>query len=180
MAKEAILNILQKRYQTLSYKRLEWVSNETLQLQRMAHEELGAGSWVQTSSSVPVTLKDEPLAALDVSNVNHPSLKYTAEGVEKIKSSHDSDTSNNVDALDEQPAQNVLIAQSGRDIANRSTSLLLDQTISLEDTESISTVEQESRQASLEGSIISSFSSSPQQIFHSQGADCTGELAIKI
>lgn len=57
-------------------QRLEWVTNETLQLQRMAHEELGAGTWVGGAESIPTTVKIESLARLDVSNERHPRLIY--------------------------------------------------------------------------------------------------------
>ena len=58
-----------------AYTRLEWTINETLQLQRLAHEELGIGTWDGCAEDVPVTEKGQRLAVLDLENRNHPRLK---------------------------------------------------------------------------------------------------------
>ncbi|KAI1736478.1 hypothetical protein F4680DRAFT_432254 [Xylaria scruposa] len=64
-----------KRHDTRAqYKQLEWVSNSTMQLQRLAHEELGYGNWSNTTSSVPITKYGEKLGALDVQDTSHPVL----------------------------------------------------------------------------------------------------------
>lgn len=56
-----------------SYKRLEWATNDTLQLQRLAHEELGCGTWV--GEEFPTTTNTgEKLAVLDISDPRHPKL----------------------------------------------------------------------------------------------------------
>ncbi|KAL9616822.1 MAG: hypothetical protein Q9160_008345 [Pyrenula sp. 1 TL-2023] len=62
------------RRKKYTYQRLEWISNETLQLQRMVHEELGLGTWSKTTSRVPVTENDERLGILDISNQEHPTM----------------------------------------------------------------------------------------------------------
>ncbi|KAL9622986.1 MAG: hypothetical protein Q9160_002704 [Pyrenula sp. 1 TL-2023] len=55
------------------HRRLEWVTNETLHLQRTIQEKLGLGTWsAASSSSVPVTEKDEKFGILDVSNKEYP------------------------------------------------------------------------------------------------------------
>ena len=59
------------------FQRLEWISNETLQLQRMAHEELGCGTWTGAEKTVPVTANNETLALLNVEDQAHPSLART-------------------------------------------------------------------------------------------------------
>ena len=69
---ESVCTCLKKRQNGYAYKRLEWVTNETLQLQRMVHEELGLGTWTGTASSLPVAKKDEKLGVLDISNEEHP------------------------------------------------------------------------------------------------------------
>lgn len=66
-----------KRY---TYQRLEWSLNETLQLQRMAHEELGLGTWSRTASRVPVTENNEKLGVLDISDPEHPILVRSPSG----------------------------------------------------------------------------------------------------
>lgn len=53
---------------------MEWIANETLQLQRLAHEELGAGAWSGAANAVPVTKAGETLATLDTTDAYHPRL----------------------------------------------------------------------------------------------------------
>jgi hypothetical protein len=64
----------QKRHRD-PYQRLEWQSNEILQLQRLAHEAYGAGTWERVNHHVPVTDCKDRLAVLDTSNVKHPRFK---------------------------------------------------------------------------------------------------------
>ncbi|KAL0253479.1 hypothetical protein SLS55_010458 [Diplodia seriata] len=73
---EPFISWLQKRHYNLdTYSRLEWCTNETLQLQRLAHEELGAGTWSRADEAIPVTGPDERLALLDLADLKHPRLK---------------------------------------------------------------------------------------------------------
>ncbi|KAL9615740.1 MAG: hypothetical protein Q9160_009297 [Pyrenula sp. 1 TL-2023] len=72
---ERIVRFLQKWRKSSIYPRLEWITNESLQLQRLAHEELGAGTWSGGTKIIPTTAKGECLAVLDVSNKKHPCLK---------------------------------------------------------------------------------------------------------
>lgn len=59
------------------YQQLEWATNETLRLERMAHEAFGAGSWVGAAEVVPVTTeKGERLGMLDVADETHPRLAH--------------------------------------------------------------------------------------------------------
>lgn len=62
---EPVAGYIQRRRGWKDYARLEWCTNETLQLQRLAHEELGVGTWSHTLDAVPRTAKDEVLAVLD-------------------------------------------------------------------------------------------------------------------
>jgi hypothetical protein len=48
--------------------------NETFQLQRLAHEEVGLGTWSRTTDFIPVTKPREELALLDLSYPGHPRL----------------------------------------------------------------------------------------------------------
>lgn len=82
---------LRKRFGSNAYWRLEWATNGTLQLQRLAHEELGFGTWRGCTQDVPTTRHGEKLALLDVTNVNHPSLKArSSAAVESTASQDDS------------------------------------------------------------------------------------------
>jgi hypothetical protein len=60
-----------------AYARLEWRSNATLQLMRMAHEQSGCGHWSNAAGLVPVTQPGEKLAILDVADESHPLLERT-------------------------------------------------------------------------------------------------------
>jgi len=58
-----------------AYARLEWSANTVLQLQRMAHEQVGLGTWSNTAGVNPVTLSNEKLAILDITDEAHPQLR---------------------------------------------------------------------------------------------------------
>ncbi|KAB2568954.1 hypothetical protein DBV05_g12364 [Lasiodiplodia theobromae] len=75
-ALEPLLNCAQKRWRSLDkYSRLEWCINETLQLQRLAHEELGLGVWQRGVEAVPITEVGARLGMLDLTDLEHPRLK---------------------------------------------------------------------------------------------------------
>ncbi|KAI0531672.1 hypothetical protein GGR58DRAFT_524197 [Xylaria digitata] len=57
------------------YEHLEWTSNATLQLQRLAHEEAGFGIWFKCTKTVPGTQANELLGSLDITNPDHPVLQ---------------------------------------------------------------------------------------------------------
>ena len=92
---EPLLRFVQRRHHVGLYQRLEWVTNETLQLQRMAHEGLGAGTWTGTADSLPTSMKDECLAKLDVSDETHPRLVF-----ESLFKSEEKPTSSSDDSLE--------------------------------------------------------------------------------
>ncbi|OJD40710.1 uncharacterized protein BKCO1_1000451 [Diplodia corticola] len=81
---EPFVAYVQRRCKLDSYARLEWCTNETLQLQRLAHEELGMGTWSKCDGDVPVTEKGERLAMLDLADSKHPKLKARPVGWEEI------------------------------------------------------------------------------------------------
>ena len=56
------------------YARLEWQCNSTFELQRLAQESMGVGTWSHGVFSVPVTERGEKLATLDISNAENPRL----------------------------------------------------------------------------------------------------------
>lgn len=74
-ALEPFVSWLQGKRGLDAYARLEWCANETLQLQRLAHEELGVGTWSGADETVPVTRPGECLAGLDIADPRHPRLK---------------------------------------------------------------------------------------------------------
>lgn len=98
---EPLLRFIQRRctFSICLYQRLEWIVNETLQLQRMAHEEIGAGTWSGTAESLPITEKGERLAILDVSDEKHPQLVYVpqCENENKLASTPDAQHSSSTE-----------------------------------------------------------------------------------
>ncbi|KAI0202402.1 hypothetical protein F4808DRAFT_421519 [Astrocystis sublimbata] len=53
---------------------LEWTANTTLQLQRLAHEEIRVGTWTDCTDTIPATKAGELLGCLDINDLNHPIL----------------------------------------------------------------------------------------------------------
>jgi hypothetical protein len=66
-------------YANLEYARAEWQAGSTLQLQRLAHENLGLGSWSRTDEAIPVTSLGDTLAVIDVSNPKHARMILPTE-----------------------------------------------------------------------------------------------------
>lgn len=54
---------------------LEWICNDTLQLQRLAHEAIGAGNWEGACDDYPRTRKGDLLGVLDITDQKHPVLR---------------------------------------------------------------------------------------------------------
>lgn len=73
-----------------TYSHYEWVSNETLQLQRLAHEGLGIGTWSGAMKTIPLTEPKEALGVLEFSdNPKHPKLRLP--GITRENASSDVD-----------------------------------------------------------------------------------------
>ncbi|KAB2575171.1 hypothetical protein DBV05_g6104 [Lasiodiplodia theobromae] len=83
---EPVAGYIQRRRGWKDYARLEWCTNETLQLQRLAHEELGVGTWSHALDAVPRTAKGEVLAVLDWEGGDreHPRLMAVVEAAEVV------------------------------------------------------------------------------------------------
>lgn len=71
---EPILGCLHKRCRYNEYSYLEWTTNGTLQLHRLAQEELKLGTWSGCSDRVPITNGNDIMASLDISHPDHPVL----------------------------------------------------------------------------------------------------------
>ncbi|KAI0157702.1 hypothetical protein GGR57DRAFT_510667 [Xylariaceae sp. FL1272] len=67
--------LLYRRYGYNAHATLEWTTNTTLQLQRLAHEARGFGTWSRATNRVPITQVNEMLGCLDLSNPHHPLLE---------------------------------------------------------------------------------------------------------
>ncbi|KAF1939595.1 hypothetical protein EJ02DRAFT_496833 [Clathrospora elynae] len=57
------------------YCTVEWKQNYVLQLQRLAHEGIGAGSWKGCDTDYPWTEWNEQLATLNIEDLTHPRLR---------------------------------------------------------------------------------------------------------
>lgn len=72
---EPAVSLIHRRFGAWHYSYLEWVTNDTLQLQRLAHEAVGAGgAWSGATSTIPLTGSHEDLAVLDLLEPDHPRL----------------------------------------------------------------------------------------------------------
>ncbi|KAI1429252.1 hypothetical protein F5Y12DRAFT_727374 [Xylaria sp. FL1777] len=72
---EPISGLLYRKWGFKGYAHLEWMAQTTLQLQRLAHEELGSGTWSNGTKEIPTTEAGDLLASLDISNPGHPVLR---------------------------------------------------------------------------------------------------------
>jgi len=72
---EPLLHWARSKHRLNNYALLEWSMNDTLQLQSAVHEELNLGTWTREVGSVPVTLPNERLGVLDLSDMEHPRFK---------------------------------------------------------------------------------------------------------
>ncbi|ETS77197.1 hypothetical protein PFICI_11071 [Pestalotiopsis fici W106-1] len=80
---------------------LEWNLNETLQLQRLVHEEIGIGAWSSCTKTIPLIRGDARLGTLDTSKPDHPRIV--------------SDVSSGEDAGDTASSYNSEITPSGQE-----------------------------------------------------------------
>ncbi|KAI1778679.1 hypothetical protein F4818DRAFT_306952 [Hypoxylon cercidicola] len=72
---EPLLACLQQRRKRKDYALIEWDANEMLQLQRLAQEGSGWGTWSNCAKSIPTTASpEEALGGVDYSNPNHLKL----------------------------------------------------------------------------------------------------------
>lgn len=83
---EPIFGYLHRRRDYSGYKYLEWTTNHTLQLQRLAYQGLGSGAWSGYTDTIPSTrdayfladlplsypLEDEKSAGVQTQIPNHP------------------------------------------------------------------------------------------------------------
>lgn len=76
---EPLLSYLHKGRKYKSYAHLEWTSNTSLQLHRMAHEQLEGRKWAHCTEHIPTTDPETPLASLDISDPTHPILRRPEE-----------------------------------------------------------------------------------------------------
>lgn len=77
---ESAVGYIQKRWNWGDYRRLRWVMDDKMQVQRMAFEEAGMGSWSKLSGNVPVTERGQVFGGLGHVDPDQPRLgeKWTS------------------------------------------------------------------------------------------------------
>lgn len=80
---EPILAALYRRRNYKHYKFIEWTTDSTLQLQRLAHDD-GNGEWLGCMDNVPTTKAGLELRGLDTTDSEHPRLVRLACDPEKM------------------------------------------------------------------------------------------------
>ena len=80
---ETIVGMIQKRYKWGDHRRLRWIMDDKIQIQRMAFEEAGMGTWENLSGNVPVTTKGDVFGSLEHVDPKHPRLGERWTSVEK-------------------------------------------------------------------------------------------------
>jgi hypothetical protein len=110
---DPVLSCLRKRRGHQTYAQLEWCTNEILQVQRLAHEELGLGTWSHATSSVPITKLGELLGLLDLADPDHPKLRTP------LVKENDSEPKNDVEEMNgnvqEKDTEPTLTNEQGND-----------------------------------------------------------------
>ncbi|ENI08048.1 hypothetical protein COCC4DRAFT_20941 [Bipolaris maydis ATCC 48331] len=74
----------------LTYSYCEWQAGSTLQLQRLAHENLGLGTWTRTDEAIPVTEPGDTLGVLEITDSKHVHMVIPTEELSKVDSAADS------------------------------------------------------------------------------------------
>ncbi|KAI0509524.1 hypothetical protein F5B22DRAFT_638000 [Xylaria bambusicola] len=85
---EPVAAFLYEKWGYKKYEQLEWTSNATLQLQRLAHEEAGFATWSNCTGTAPKTETGELLGSLNLTDPDHPVLKPAPP---ETKTSHNAD-----------------------------------------------------------------------------------------
>jgi hypothetical protein len=93
--------------------------DEVFQLQRLAHEELGFGTWSRTDEFIPVTRKGEQLGIFDLSDLAHWRLaaepKGKSESTLHLREGLDSNSQNNQQSLELETAATLVEKASPRE-----------------------------------------------------------------
>ncbi|XP_014559796.1 hypothetical protein COCVIDRAFT_35075 [Bipolaris victoriae FI3] len=74
----------------LIYSYCEWQAGSTLQLQRLAHENLGLGTWTGTDEAIPVTEPGDTLGVLEVTDPKHVHMVIPTEELNRVDSAAES------------------------------------------------------------------------------------------
>lgn len=73
---ESTVGFIQRRLKIGGHRRLQWILDGKLQLQRMAFEEAGMGTWSGGAAAVPITKPGEKFGIPLDTDPDHPRLQY--------------------------------------------------------------------------------------------------------
>ena len=71
---ETIVGFIQRKTDTGDYKRLQWILDEKMQMQRLAYEGAGQGRWRGGANTVPITAFGDVFGIPDLVDKKHPRL----------------------------------------------------------------------------------------------------------
>ncbi|KAK8135053.1 hypothetical protein PG984_007065 [Apiospora sp. TS-2023a] len=107
-AVDPIMRCLHKRRKYRQYQYLEWRTNGSLQLHRLAQDELGYGNWSGCTNMVPVTRPEDRLADLDINDLKYPRLNRESI-MEEIKPEGNNTETVGSDNLSTEASENTVL-----------------------------------------------------------------------
>lgn len=118
---DSVVHWILNRKNVRTYQRLEWNTNETLQLQRLAHEEAGFGTWTGAAGDNPVTAPGERLATLNISDPKHPRLEHSSAKLRAASLEEKCATKNTGDSLQPSTTSGLTQVASGSESNSNSS-----------------------------------------------------------
>lgn len=110
---EFLIGLVQSKKGAAGFRHLAWKTDGLLQLQRLAHEESGYGSWERCTNEVPITRFGEILASISVDNPKHPILQKT-ENIRPTRTSSNPSPEKESTAIQSQPLPTQSSSASSR------------------------------------------------------------------
>jgi hypothetical protein len=77
---DTVVGLIQRKLDWGDHKRLQWVIDEKLQLQRLAYEEAGQGTWTGGANAVPVMMMEDRIGIPRNVDKMHPKLRVSGHG----------------------------------------------------------------------------------------------------
>ena len=109
---DSTVGFLRRRFHWDEFKSNKWIGDEKLQLQRLAFEGAGHGTWSGRDAAVPVTKKGDMLPSLNINITRHS----TSTEHESLHAGP-SESAGNIDANDLE--MQSLVGGNGNEVGNR-------------------------------------------------------------
>lgn len=77
---DTVVGLIQRKLDWGDHKRLQWVIDEKLQLQRLAYEAAGQGTWTGGANTVPVMTREDRIGIPRNADKTHPKLHVSGHG----------------------------------------------------------------------------------------------------